>query len=39
VDRRSGEGRGKPLDEGSAGPIAVETFVGGLCPAVETSLG
>jgi hypothetical protein len=26
VDRRSGEGRGKPLDESSAGPIRVDNF-------------
>jgi hypothetical protein len=26
VDRRSGEGRGKSLDEGSTGPIVVENF-------------
>jgi hypothetical protein len=38
VDRRSGDGRGKPLDEGSAGPIVVENFGGGLCPAVEISV-
>jgi hypothetical protein len=37
VDRRSGEGRGKPLDEGSTGPIVVENFGGGLCPAVDVS--
>jgi hypothetical protein len=28
VDRRSGEGRGKPLDEGSTEPIVVENFGG-----------
>jgi hypothetical protein len=28
VDRRSGEGRGKPLDEGITGPIVVENFGG-----------
>jgi hypothetical protein len=37
VDRRSGEGRGKPLDECSAGLIVVEDFGGGLCPAVDVS--
>jgi hypothetical protein len=37
VDRRSGEGRGKSLDEGSTGPIRVENFGGGLCPAVDVS--
>jgi hypothetical protein len=36
VDRRSGEGRGKPLDEGT-GPIVVKNFGGGLCPAVDVS--
>jgi hypothetical protein len=35
VDRPSGEGRGKPLDEGSAGPIVVENFGGGLCDYVQ----
>jgi hypothetical protein len=37
VNRRSGEGRGKPLDEGSTGPIVVENFGGGLYPAVDVS--
>jgi hypothetical protein len=37
MDRRSGEGRGMSLDEGSTGPIVVENFVGGLCPAVDVS--
>jgi hypothetical protein len=37
VDRRSGDGRGKPLDEGSTGPIVMENFRGGLCPAVDVS--
>jgi hypothetical protein len=37
VDRRFGEGRGKPLDEGSAGPIVVETFRGGVCLTVDVS--
>jgi hypothetical protein len=27
VDRRSGEGRGEPLDEGSAGLIVEKNFV------------
>jgi hypothetical protein len=31
----TGEGRGKSLDEGSTGPIVVENFGGGLCPAVD----
>jgi hypothetical protein len=35
--RRSGEGRGKPLDGGSTEPIVVEIFGGGLCPAVDVS--
>jgi hypothetical protein len=26
MDQRSGEGRGKALDEGSTGPIVVENF-------------
>jgi hypothetical protein len=33
----TGEGRGKSLDEGSTGPIAVENFGVGLCPAVDVS--
>jgi hypothetical protein len=37
VDRRSGEGHGKSLDEGSTGLIVVENFGGGLCPAVDVS--
>jgi hypothetical protein len=37
VDRRSGEGRGKSLDEGRTGPNVVENFGGGLCPAVDIS--
>jgi hypothetical protein len=37
VDRRYGGGRRKPLDEGSAGPIVVENFDGGLSPAVDVS--
>jgi hypothetical protein len=32
-----GEGRRKPLDEGSAGPVVVENFGGGLCPAMDVS--
>jgi hypothetical protein len=35
--RRSGEGRGKPLYEGSTEPIVVENFGEGLCPAVDVS--
>jgi hypothetical protein len=27
----------KPLDEGSTGPIVVENFGGGLCPAMDVS--
>jgi hypothetical protein len=34
---KGGEGRGKSLDEGSTGPIVVENFGGGLCPAVDVS--
>jgi hypothetical protein len=30
VDRRSGEDRGKPLDEGSTGSIVVDNFGGGM---------
>jgi hypothetical protein len=37
VDRWSGEDRRKSLDEGSAGPIVVENFGRGLCPAVDVS--
>jgi hypothetical protein len=37
VDRRSGEGCGKPLDEGSTGLIVVENLGESLCPAVDVS--
>jgi hypothetical protein len=37
VDRPSGEGREKPLDEGSAGTIRVDNFGESLCPAVDVS--
>jgi hypothetical protein len=39
VDRRSGEGREKPLDARSAGPSVVEILGGGLCPAVGVVRG
>jgi hypothetical protein len=34
VDRRSSQGREKPLDAGSVGPIVLEILGGGLCSAV-----
>jgi hypothetical protein len=37
MDRRSGEGCGKSLDEGITGPIVVENFGGGIFPAVDVS--
>jgi hypothetical protein len=33
----TGESRGKPLEVSSTGPIVVENFRGGLCPAVDVS--
>ena len=34
-DRRPGDGRGKSLDAGSAGPVIVAVFTVGVCPAVN----